>query len=94
MDTLFPLALHLPQGFEYYPDFIDAGEEAMLLQEIASTELHTFLFQVFESKRRVASVGYTISSGIGNQLAPRCAAIRYHCWNLARLKLRLSLAAA
>lgn len=61
MDTLFPLALHLPQGFEYYPDFIDAGEEAMLLQEIASTELHTFLFQGFEAKRRVASFGYDYS---------------------------------
>lgn len=45
----------------YYPDFIDVDEEQILLHEISQTELHTFLFQGYEAKRRVASFGYDYS---------------------------------
>lgn len=61
MDTLFPLTQKLPPGFSYTPDFIDTDEEDRLLKEIQKIELHTFLFQGFEAKRRVASFGYDYS---------------------------------
>ena len=61
MDTLFPLESKLPRGFTYSPDFISAAEEEALLQEVSQTELHTFIFQGYEAKRRVASFGYDYS---------------------------------
>ena len=61
MDMLFPDERKLPQGFHYYPDFIDTNEEQFLLHEISNTALHTFLFQGYEAKRRVASFGYDYS---------------------------------
>lgn len=62
MNTLFPLPPHvLPSGFSYHPDFIDRSEEERLLKEISNIALHTFLFQGYEAKRRVASFGYDYS---------------------------------
>ena len=58
MDTLFPVEPELPPGFHYYPQFINEEEESTLLQAIGETELHTFLFQGYEAKRKVASFGY------------------------------------
>lgn len=59
MDTLFPLDSVLPQGFSYEPDFISVQEEQDLLQLITSSvALHTFRFQGYEAKRKVASFGY------------------------------------
>ena len=58
MDTLFPIDPGYPQGFSYVRDFIDQAEEELLLKAISEIELHTFLFQGYEAKRRVASFGY------------------------------------
>jgi len=57
MDTLFPLEPLYPEGFQYHPDFITAEEEKILGEEIEKTALHTFLFQGYEAKRKVASFG-------------------------------------
>jgi alkylated DNA repair dioxygenase AlkB len=61
MDTLFPIARQYPKGFSYVHDFINRTEELLLLKEISQIELHTFLFQGYQAKRRVASFGYDYS---------------------------------
>ncbi len=61
MGTLFQLQPKTPQGFKYEPDFITHEEENHLLQIISSIELHTFLFQGYAAKRKVASFGYDYS---------------------------------
>lgn len=59
MDTLFPLPPpRLPEGFQYFPDFISREEENKLLDLILTIPLHTFIFQGYEARRRVASFGY------------------------------------
>lgn len=58
MNTLFPVEPFFPEGFSYLPGFITPEEENDLLQIISKTELHSFLFQGFEAKRKVASYGY------------------------------------
>jgi alkylated DNA repair dioxygenase AlkB len=58
MQTLFPIDDHYPEGFAYFPDFISREEEDQLLSIISQTELHTFIFQGYEAKRRVASFGF------------------------------------
>src|SRR5215212_4154900 len=58
MKTLFPLDPVFPEGFFYLPHFITELEESALCKEIAGTELHTFNFQGFAAKRKVASFGY------------------------------------
>ena len=58
MNTLFPVQPVYPEGFAYYPDFITVTEETDLLREIEKLSLHTFHFQGFEAKRKVASFGY------------------------------------
>jgi len=40
MNTLFPLELKLPEGFNYYPDFLSADEETELYKEVSKIELH------------------------------------------------------
>jgi alkylated DNA repair dioxygenase AlkB len=55
MATLFPI---YPAGFSYVPDFITADEESHLLHLIEQINFHTFQFQGYEAKRRVASFGY------------------------------------
>ena len=61
MNTLFPLEPAYPEGFSYFPDFITAAEEVALYNEILQVELHTFKFQGFDAKRKVASFGYDYS---------------------------------
>jgi alkylated DNA repair dioxygenase AlkB len=58
MATLFPIETNFPDGFSYFPDFISKEDEQYLLQVIRKTELHSFLFQGYEAKRKVASFGY------------------------------------
>lgn len=58
MDTLFPIKPLYPQGFSYIANFITNAEEVELISEISKTNLHTFTFQGFEAKRKVASFGY------------------------------------
>lgn len=58
MNTLFPIEPVLPAGFSYTPEFISAREEKVLLEFISGLQLHTFLFQGYEAKRRVVSFGY------------------------------------
>jgi alkylated DNA repair dioxygenase AlkB len=61
MNTLFPTGPIFPEGFRYIPDFISATEEQELLRWISETERHTFIFQGYEAKRKVASFGYDYS---------------------------------
>ncbi len=58
MNTLFPVEPVFPEGFAYTPDFITQKEEADLYREVVKTSLHTFVFQGYEAKRKVASFGY------------------------------------
>jgi alkylated DNA repair dioxygenase AlkB len=57
MNTLFPVEPAFPEGFQYYPDFITTEEEQQLYEEVKRTTLHTFTFQGYEAKRKVASFG-------------------------------------
>ena len=50
-----------PPGFSYREDFINPNEEQELLHLINGIKLHTFVFQGYEAKRRVASFGYDYS---------------------------------
>jgi alkylated DNA repair dioxygenase AlkB len=52
---LFP---NYPPGYDYVPEFITREEEAHLLELIEQARFHTFTFQGYEAKRRVASFGY------------------------------------
>ena len=58
METLFPLDPIAPPGFQYVPSFISAAEEERLLEIARGISLHTFNFQGYEAKRKVASFGY------------------------------------
>lgn len=57
MTTLFPLEYNFPEGFQYIPGFITREEEQQLCEEIRNITLHTFTFQGYEAKRKVASFG-------------------------------------
>ncbi|MCS3802272.1 alpha-ketoglutarate-dependent dioxygenase AlkB [Niastella sp. OAS944] len=58
MLSLFNQPPVLPEGFYYYPDFIDQEEEKQLLAIIQQIELHAMVFQGYTAKRKVASFGY------------------------------------
>jgi alkylated DNA repair dioxygenase AlkB len=58
MNTLFPIDLKYPEGFQYTADFISEAEEAFLLEELSKIERHAFAFQGYEAKRKVASFGW------------------------------------
>ena len=58
MDTLFPIEPITPPGFQYFDNFISKEEETALLQEISEIPRHTFMFQGYEAKRKVASFGH------------------------------------
>src|SRR5688500_16739753 len=58
MLSLFPTGPVLPEGFSYSPSFLTKEEEQQLLQLIAGIELHTFVFQGYEAKRKAASFGF------------------------------------
>jgi alkylated DNA repair dioxygenase AlkB len=57
MNTLFPIEPTFPPGFQYIPEFITREEEQHFCEEIKHTTLHTFTFQGYEAKRKVASFG-------------------------------------
>jgi alkylated DNA repair dioxygenase AlkB len=61
MNTLFPVELDYPEGFAYFPEFLSEAEERSLCNEVSGIQLHTFNFQGFEAKRKVASFGYDYS---------------------------------
>lgn len=61
MESLFPLEPKFPEGFIYVPDFLTSDEEKDLLRDISRIPLHTFRFQGYEAKRKVASLGYNYS---------------------------------
>ena len=61
MEMLFSIPPKFPAGFTYVPDFLTIEEEENLLREVLRIPLHTFLFQGFEAKRKVASFGYDYS---------------------------------
>jgi alkylated DNA repair dioxygenase AlkB len=58
METLFPVDTIYPEGFSYQPAFITIDEEADLLSAISHFDLHTFHFQGYQAKRKVASFGH------------------------------------
>ncbi|WP_165958211.1 alpha-ketoglutarate-dependent dioxygenase AlkB [Segetibacter sp. 3557_3] len=58
MQTLFPVAPVVPEGFLYLPDFLNDAEEEQLCRVISRLNLHTFNFQGYEARRKVASFGY------------------------------------
>ncbi|WP_256009624.1 alpha-ketoglutarate-dependent dioxygenase AlkB [Desertivirga xinjiangensis] len=58
MDTLFSLEPVFPKGFSYFPEFISVTEEDQLLQAISESNLHAFVFQGYEARRKVESFGY------------------------------------
>jgi alkylated DNA repair dioxygenase AlkB len=61
LQELFPIEPAYPPGFQYQDEFISVEEERLLLEVISKTELHTFIFQGYEAKRRVSSFGYDYS---------------------------------
>ena len=61
IETLFPLHPIYPSGFSYIPGFLRLDEETELLKTISTIDLHTFNFQGFEAKRKVASFGFDYS---------------------------------
>jgi alkylated DNA repair dioxygenase AlkB len=58
MNSLFPDASPYPEGFRYFPSFISKEEEDLLISIIEQTTLHSFIFQGYEAKRKVASFGF------------------------------------
>ena len=58
MYTLFSIGSKYPEGFQYVPEFLTVQEETNVTAEISKISLHTFMFQGFEAKRKVASFGY------------------------------------
>jgi alkylated DNA repair dioxygenase AlkB len=61
MESLFPQDPIFPKGFSYIPNFLSVNEEAILVDQISKISLHTFIFQGYEAKRKVASFGYDYS---------------------------------
>jgi alkylated DNA repair dioxygenase AlkB len=57
MNTLFEIGPVLPQGFNYYPNFITTDEEAQLVKVIERFDLQTMKFHEYEAKRKVISFG-------------------------------------
>jgi alkylated DNA repair dioxygenase AlkB len=58
MNTLFPLELKLPEGFNYYPGFLSADEETELYKEILKIELHHLNYHGYKANRKIESFGY------------------------------------
>lgn len=54
---LFAAAEELPSGLVYQPEFLDAAEEAALLEGIATLELQEAKYKEYTAKRRVKSFG-------------------------------------
>lgn len=61
MLTLFDEPPILPEGFHYYPDFIDAQQEQQLIAAIQEIDLQAMVFHNYTAKRKVASFGFDYS---------------------------------
>jgi alkylated DNA repair dioxygenase AlkB len=61
VEELFPISKKWPAGFFYTDNFLSMEEEMILIEEIKDIELHTFIFQGYQAKRKVASFGYDYS---------------------------------
>jgi alkylated DNA repair dioxygenase AlkB len=61
MNTLFPIKPDYPEGFQYVEGFLTEKDEQELCSVISHITLHSFIFQGFEAKRKVASFGYDYS---------------------------------
>ena len=61
MNTLFPVEPIFPEGFTYYPSFLNVDEEAELMKEISKTELHNMHYHGYKANRKTASFGYNYS---------------------------------
>ena len=57
MQTLFDIPPVLPEGFNYYPEFISAQEESVLVELVQQFDLQQMKFHQYEAKRRVVSFG-------------------------------------
>src|SRR5262249_6389584 len=55
----------LPQGFVYQPNFLNAQQEAGLLEQFGSLEFKQFEFHGFLGNRRVVSFGFRYDFNIG-----------------------------
>lgn len=91
MDTLFPIEPLYPEGFLYEADFITTAEETELLRVIREITLHTFHFQGYEAKRRVASFGYDWSFEHRQLSKGKDIPQDFH-WLIERVANKLSLA--
>jgi alkylated DNA repair dioxygenase AlkB len=58
MNTLFNILPELPEGFHYFPEFISEEEERHLVNLIPKYPLKNLIFQGYEAKRKVLSLGY------------------------------------
>ena len=58
MHSLFSIPPDLPEDFVYIPDFITEEEELELARLIEKYPLKNMMFQGFEAKRKVYSLGY------------------------------------
>lgn len=58
MNTLFPLEQNFPDGFSYYPDFLNMDEEEKLCKEILQIELRNMDYHGYKANRKTASFGY------------------------------------
>lgn len=57
----YSLPENIPEGFEYYPDFLNKQEEEDLIRIVSGYALETFIFQGYPAKRKVASFGFNYS---------------------------------
>jgi alkylated DNA repair dioxygenase AlkB len=61
MNTLFPDVTRFPEGFSYFPGFLNKEEEGELMKEILKIDLHPMIFQGFEARRKTQSFGFDYS---------------------------------
>lgn len=88
MNTLFPIEPVYPPGFQYHPDFLTNEEEQGLLAIVREIELHTFRFQGYEAKRKVASFGFDYSFDTGTLKKGQPIPSEF-TWLVERVALRL-----
>ncbi len=69
---MFEVPEALPNGLVLVHDFIDAAEEARLLAQIATLELHEARYKAYTARRRIASFGgeYDFDANVLNVAPP------------------------
>lgn len=90
MQTLFNIEPGYPPGFEYFPDVLTPDEETQLIRQVSAIELHTFVFQGFEAKRKVASFGYDYSFDKRNLSKGKAIPEVFH-WLIKRVADQVSI---